>query len=190
MQRNLARIASLLLVLQLAWSQAVTGSISGSVTDKSGAAVPSAHLTLVNKANGAQRTVQTNDGGQFVINSVDPGEYSITVQATGFKTLQHNGVILSPSDILSVGNLALDLGTVEEKVTVTAEGTTVQTASGERSGGHHQRPDGRAAGVWARRHVTRGDGAGGGRSHRPGGQVIGGRLDDGFQRPGESDLHE
>ncbi len=133
MQRNFARVASLFLASQIAWSQAVTGSISGAVTDKSGATIASARLNLVNNGNGVQRTAQTNDSGQFVINSVDPGEYTLTVQATGFKTLQRNGVILSPSDILSVGNLALDLGTVEEKVTVTAEGTTVQTASGERS---------------------------------------------------------
>src|SRR5260370_38339969 len=133
MKRNLARIASLFLVLQIAWSQAVTGSISGAVTDKSGATIAAAHLTLLNTATGAQRTVQTNEAGQFVISSVDPGEYSLTVQAPGFKTLQRNGVRLTPSDILSVGNLALDLGTVEEKVTVTAQGTTVQTASAERS---------------------------------------------------------
>src|ERR1022692_3959559 len=100
MQRNIARIATLFLVLQVAWSQAVTGSISGSVVDKSGATIASARLTLVNIANGGQRTTQTNEAGQFVISSVDPGEYSITVQATGFKTLQRNGVILSPSDIL------------------------------------------------------------------------------------------
>ena len=56
-----------------------------------------------------------------MISGVDPGEYSLTVQAPGFKTLQRNGVILTPSDVLSVGDLALDLGTVEEKVTGTSE---------------------------------------------------------------------
>jgi hypothetical protein len=134
MQNKLIRALGLLsLACGLAWSQAVTGSISGSVTDKSGATVASARLTLVNIANGEQRTVRTNEAGQFVISSADPGEYSLMVQATGFKTLQRNGVILTPSEILSVGNLVLDLGTVEETVTVTAQGTTVQTASGERS---------------------------------------------------------
>ena len=92
MQRNLAGIASLFLVLQIAWSQAVTGSISGAVTDKSGATIAGARPTLVNTATGAQWTVQTNEAGQFVISSVDPGEYYLTVQAPGFKTLQRNGV--------------------------------------------------------------------------------------------------
>jgi hypothetical protein len=124
MQRKFVRVATLFLVSQVAWSQAVTGSISGSVTDNSGATIASARLTLVNVGNREQRTVQTNDSGQFTVSSMDPGEYSITVQATGFKTLQRNGVILTPSEILSVGNLVLDLGTVEEKVTVTAQGAT------------------------------------------------------------------
>jgi hypothetical protein len=119
--------------MQLAWSQAVSGSISGSVTDKTGAAIGSARLTLVNTANGEQRAVLTNEAGQFSISSVDPGQYSITVQAPGFKTLVRSGVVLSPSDILSVGDLVLDVGAVEERVTVIAQGATVQTASGERS---------------------------------------------------------
>ena len=63
----------------------------------------------------------------------DNDSYLDAVQATGFKTLERTGVILTPSEILAVGNLVLDLGTVEEKVTVIAVGATVQTASGERS---------------------------------------------------------
>ena len=85
MQRKCVRLAAFLFVSQIGWSQAVTGSISGSVTDKSGATIASAHLNLVNKGNGEQRTVQTNDSGQFTVSSVAPGEYSITVQAHGFQ---------------------------------------------------------------------------------------------------------
>ncbi|HLJ18152.1 MAG TPA: carboxypeptidase-like regulatory domain-containing protein [Bryobacteraceae bacterium] len=117
-----------------AFSQAVTGSISGSVADASGSAVTAAQLVLVNAATGAQRTTQTNNSGEFVISSVDPGEYSLTVQAPGFKTLQRTGIRLTPSEILAIGTLSLALGTVEERVTVTAEGTAVQTASAERAG--------------------------------------------------------
>ena len=65
---------------------------------------------------------------------MDPGEYSLLAQAPGFKTLQHTGIRVTASEILSVGNLSLDLGTVDEKITVTAQGAAVQTATGERSG--------------------------------------------------------
>ena len=78
MRRNLAKLALFLAVqtFQTAWPQAVTGSIFGSVSDDSGAVVASARLTLVNAGTGAQRAIVTNDAGQFVISSVDPGRYS------------------------------------------------------------------------------------------------------------------
>ena len=115
------------------WAQAVTGSISGNIVDSSGASIVTAHLTLTNTATGAERMAQTNGAGEFVISSVDPGKYSLTVLSAGFKTLQRNGIVLTPSAILSVGTLVLALGAVEEKVTVVGEGTEVQTASAERS---------------------------------------------------------
>lgn len=139
MPRNSAcfvRCAALLLFSQflpVTWPQAVTGSISGSVTDTSGASIASVRLTLVNAANGERRSVLTNEAGQFMISSVDPGGYSLTLQAEGFKTLVRDGMTLTPSEILSVGVLTLELGTVQERVTVTAQGAEVQTASGERS---------------------------------------------------------
>lgn len=133
MPRILRCTALLFLFSPCSWSQAVTGSISGGVTDTTGAVVPTAHLNLTNTATRAQRMLQTNEAGEFVISSVDPGEYSLTVLAPGFKTLVRDGVIVTPSAILSLGNLVLALGDVEEKVTVTAQGAMVQTASGERS---------------------------------------------------------
>src|ERR1700722_18858574 len=100
-------LLSLFLLSTAAWSQAITGSISGAVIDKSGASIAAVGIVLVNSATGAQRTVQSNDAGLFVFSSVDPGEYSLLVQAPGFKTLQQTGIRVSPSEILSVGNLSL-----------------------------------------------------------------------------------
>ena len=138
----------LLLASAPGWPQAITGSMSGSVTDKSGAAVGRAQITLNAAATGSRRTVLTNDAGEFVISSVDPGQYSLTVQAPGFKTLQRNGIQLAPSDILSVGTLTLDVGAVEEKVTVTAEGALVQTASARTIRKCHQLPNRKPARLW------------------------------------------
>jgi hypothetical protein len=123
----------LLLSASAAFSQQVTGSISGSVTDASGAAVATASLKLVSAATGSSRQVLTDEAGNFVISSVDPGEYQLTAQAPGFKTFERKGVILTASERLSVGNISLALGSLEERVTVTAEGTAVQTVSAERS---------------------------------------------------------
>jgi hypothetical protein len=123
----------LILVAAPASGQQVTGTISGSVRDTSGAAVGTASIRLVSAATGAERQALTDEAGNFVLASVDPGEYKLTVQAPGFKTLERNGVILTASDRLSVGALALEVGNVEERVTVTAQGSTVQTVSSERS---------------------------------------------------------
>lgn len=120
--------------LTVALSQQVTGSMSGSVRDTSGLALDRAQLRLVNTATGAERAAQTNDAGDFVITSVDPGQYKLSVQAPGFKTFERTGITLSASERLSVGNLVLQLGDVSERITVLAEGATVQTASAERSG--------------------------------------------------------
>jgi hypothetical protein len=74
-------LAFSLFTLPVALSQQVTGSISGSVRDSSGLAVDRSQLRLVNTATGAERVAQTNDSGDFVITSVDPGPYKLSVQA-------------------------------------------------------------------------------------------------------------
>jgi hypothetical protein len=135
MSLKIAYLPALLLALLSApgFSQTVTGSISGSVKDASGSAVPNAKVKLVNVATDAERGVQTNELGDFVINSVDPGEYRLSVEVSGFKTLERTNIVLSALERLSVGNLVLEVGTVQERVTVTAEGAAVQTVSSERS---------------------------------------------------------
>ena len=119
----------LILAALTAHSQQVTGSISGSVRDTTDASVAAASLSLISVATGAARRLLTDETGNFVISSVDPGEYRLTVRAPGFKTFERKGVILSASERLSVGVLSLELGSVEERVTVTAEGAAVQTVS-------------------------------------------------------------
>lgn len=124
----------LVLTIVPANSQTVTGSVSGSVRDTSGSAIPNTQLKLVNVATAIERVGETNAQGDFVFTGVDPGEYRITVAKPGFKSLERGGVFLSAEEHLAVGNLVLELGVVTEQVTVTAQGTPVQTASGEKSG--------------------------------------------------------
>jgi hypothetical protein len=125
--------ALLVLVAAPGFCQQVTGTISGSVHDTSGAAVPGVSLKLVASTTGAERQILSDESGNFVLAGIDPGEYKLTVQARGFKTLERSNVVLTASDRLSVGTLLLELGNVEERVQVTAEGTAVQTVSSERS---------------------------------------------------------
>jgi len=105
----------------------------GSVTDSSGASINQAAIRLTSNTNGAERSVQTTHSGEFVIDGLEPGEYSIRVKVNGFKTLERTGIRLSPSERLALGNLSLQMGSMDQQITVTDEGASVQTASGERS---------------------------------------------------------
>jgi hypothetical protein len=115
-------------------AQTITGSIIGTAKDPSGLAVAGAHVVLTQTATAAKRESKTDARGEFVFTSLQPGEYSVSVGSSGFKTVEKRQIILSASEILSVGELILQVGAVSETVTVTAQGATVQTASAERAG--------------------------------------------------------
>ena len=121
------------LVLSVA-AQTITSTIVGSVVDPSGAAVTKAEVSVVQTNTGARRNVVTNDQGDFLIGSLQPGKYTLSVSIAGFKTLQRAGVVLSSAETLPLGKLTMELGAASEQVTVNAQGTAVQVASSERSG--------------------------------------------------------
>jgi hypothetical protein len=102
----------------------------GQVSDMSGALIPKATLT----ATGPQqvyRAVASNQG-EFIIPFVQPGTYTITVEAAGFKKTVRQGVVVSVSQKLNL-NFALEVGATAESVIVTAESQGVNT--GDASGG-------------------------------------------------------
>jgi len=125
----------LLLVIAAAGilAQTTSGEISGQVVDPTGAAVVGATVTLTNQLTGDTRAAKTQDSGQFAFVDVQPGQFAVSVEATGFKKLEKSGLSLSASQRLSAGTLKLELGAVSQSVSVTATPTPVQTDSAERS---------------------------------------------------------
>ena len=125
--------------LALVWASALTlaqqstGTITGAVRDSSGASIVGVNVRLTSTATGVERPGLSDDAGNFVFSGMNPGEYRLSAQAAGFKTLERSGVILTASERLSVGTLTLEIGSLEERVTVEAQGAIVQTASAERS---------------------------------------------------------
>ena len=115
-------------------SQQVTGSITGSVADSSGAAIPGAKVTLVSEGTAAARIQNTDAQGNFEFTAVLPGIYTVAAENAGFKKYQKEHLELTPGDTLAVGTLPLEVGAVSESVTVAAEGAMLQTATSERSG--------------------------------------------------------
>ena len=115
-------------------AQTITGSIAGAVKDATGLAVAGAPVRLVQTGTAAERQASTSERGDFVFSSVPPGQYSLVVSHQGFKTTERTGINLSASEVLSVGDVVLEVGAVSESVTITAQPAIVQTASAERAG--------------------------------------------------------
>src|SRR5262245_24694106 len=79
----------------LAQSQLGTGSISGTVSDSTGAVISGATVTITNTGTGLVRTITTNGSGQFSAPALPVGEYSARVGKTGFATIEQKGLIVN-----------------------------------------------------------------------------------------------
>jgi hypothetical protein len=133
--KSLAATVCLLLLASLAVGQVTSGTISGSVKDPSGAAVPDAAVVATDPDKGVTRTVTTGTSGDFVFANMPPGKYTISVELKGFKKIEKGDVILNVADHVNAGDLTLQMGTTTESVTVTADAGEIQlqSNSGERS---------------------------------------------------------
>ena len=78
-------------------AQSDTSSISGTVTDTSGALVPNAQVTIHNNATLADRSIASNESGAFTLTNLAPGDYSVRATKPGFQTTTLNDVHLDPS---------------------------------------------------------------------------------------------
>jgi hypothetical protein len=110
-------------------AQSDTSSISGTVTDTSGALVPNAQITIHNNATLADRTISSNENGAFTLTNLAPGDYSVRVTKTGFQTTTLSDVHLDPSIGRRI-DIAMKVGDTSVTITVEAGVNTVQTESG------------------------------------------------------------
>jgi Carboxypeptidase regulatory-like domain/TonB-dependent Receptor Plug Domain/TonB dependent receptor len=109
-------------------AQVVGATVSGTVVDSSGAKVPGVDITTTNIGTGIATTTQTKTDGVFVAPNLNPGSYEISAVAKGFSTLVRKGITLTVGQELIL-NLTLQVGGVNEQVTVTAEAPTVNLAN-------------------------------------------------------------
>ncbi len=103
-------------------AQESTGTIEGVVSDPTGAVVPSAAVTITSKRTGRTLTVNTTGAGVYVMRALQPGEYEVRVEKTGFKTASREVVVRVGS--ASPGDVTLEVGSPTEVVTVMAEAAT------------------------------------------------------------------
>jgi len=98
------------------------GTVAGTVTDSSGAAVPGATITAANKETGAMRVVVSSGDGSYRVPDLDPGRYSITVELQGFQKVVVDDVIVLLGRTLTA-DARLQPGVLSEVVSVTADAT-------------------------------------------------------------------
>ena len=119
--------------LGVAAAQESRGSITGKVTDPQGAVIPAAAVTVTNIETNAASKTATNETGYFEINLLNPGSYTLSVEAAGFKKSVRTGLVLNVAGRLDI-ETQLQMGQLAETVEVTAAAPLLDTttASGGR----------------------------------------------------------
>src|SRR5260370_6180113 len=113
---------------KFAQAQLTNGDVIGTVTDTTGAVIPGAKVTLTNTGTKVAATTTTNGTGDYTFNLLNPGQYTVTIEAKGFKKLVIPGFALAAGDRLRE-NETMEPGNVEETVEVTAAAPLLQTYS-------------------------------------------------------------
>ena len=109
------------------WAQsATTGALTGTVTDPSNGVVVGAMVIADNRATGQGRTTTTDASGVYKFSLLPPGEYSVKVSASGFKTAQVGSVTVNVTET-AVLNQKLEIGATSAEVTVEGTRETIQT---------------------------------------------------------------
>jgi hypothetical protein len=113
------------------FAQQITGTLSGTVHDSSGAVIPEAQVELRNETSGDIRKATADSSGRFVITAIQPASYSINVTANGFSTWQENDIVMNQGDTREIPDIKLVVGSVSSKVEVVANGGEVPTDTAE-----------------------------------------------------------
>ncbi len=123
-------LACALLVSFQVSAQVTGGTLSGTVSDPSGASISGAQLVIKNVATGIEHTVTTNDHGFYTAVNLLAGSYQVTISATGFDTEAKSGITMYVASQQTF-DVVLHVGTVANRVEVTAEVPAVQLTSSD-----------------------------------------------------------
>ena len=113
-------------------AQSERGTITGTVVDATGGAVPAAKVTVTNKATNVTSNINSNDVGAYAAVSLPPGEYSVRVERQGFKASLISGIEVNASSTVRV-DVTLEVGGTQQTVEVSAQAIALQTDSAKAS---------------------------------------------------------
>lgn len=112
-------------------SQETRATLAGTVTDQTGASVPTATLQLLNASTGIKQEARTNGQGQYRFLFVDPGTYTLDVQAPGFSSYSEKNITLTVSQA-STRDVKLAIGSEAQTISVTADQPLLETEKSDR----------------------------------------------------------
>lgn len=108
-------------------AQTFQGGLRGAVKDAQGV-IPGATVTLTNEATGVTRETVTNESGEYSFPALDPGTYSVRASVTGFKNFERRGIRIATQTFVTL-DITLEVGTLEETITVTADAPLIETSN-------------------------------------------------------------
>ncbi|HKX00335.1 MAG TPA: carboxypeptidase-like regulatory domain-containing protein [Bryobacteraceae bacterium] len=127
-------IACLGIAAPAGFGQSIFGTLTGIVSDSSQAVVPGATVTVKNDASGDIRKTQTNADGYFTVASLPAGNYTVSVEASGFIKWERTGIEFTGADKRNLNDIVLQIGTTSEKVEVVSSVEQITPVdSGEKS---------------------------------------------------------
>jgi hypothetical protein len=110
---------------------AQTASVTGRVTDATGAVIPNALVTIANVETAIERSTRTNDSGYYTFSFLQPGSYRMSVENAGFKALTRSGLIFEVDQRAEL-NFTLEVGTLAERIEVSANVQQLNTVEASR----------------------------------------------------------
>ncbi len=132
LKRILLSLSAVLCVVASLQAQLNRGSITGTVTDPTGAVIPRVNIVIQNTATNATYETVANENGQYTVPNLPIGPYQITFEAASFKKLLRGNIELGVTQVLRV-DVALEIGSMDETIEVTAEVPRLQTDTPEMS---------------------------------------------------------
>jgi hypothetical protein len=102
----------------LAHAQVLTGTLSGTVTDQTGAVIPGARVTITNDASGDARGSVADSSGFFSVTALPPGSYTVSIAEKGFAPWKETGIVLNQGDSRTIPSIKLKAGAENSVVTV------------------------------------------------------------------------